>query len=71
MIYKVSLSIISFLNELELIHLHVSIAMVSTPLNDFNYFYPTQVIQFNINQLFADSEVVTIIAINTNYSIQL
>ena len=34
---NISLSIISFLDELELIHLHTSIAIVSTHLNGFNY----------------------------------
>ena len=32
----INLSVISILNELELICLHTSIAIVSTPLNGFN-----------------------------------
>ena len=53
--------------ELELICLHTSIALLSTQLNGFNYCYLTLQILLNINSLFADSEVVTSIAINTNY----
>ena len=60
---EVSLSIISFLNELELICLHTSFAIVSTQLNGFSYCYITLIIQFNIDHLFADSKVVTSIAI--------
>ena len=48
---------ISFLNELELICLHSNIAIVSTQLNDFNYCYLTLTILFNVDHLFADSEV--------------
>ena len=55
--------VISFLNELELIYLHASIAIVSTQVNSFNYCYLTLIILFNINHLFADIEVVTSIAI--------
>ena len=44
-----SLLIISFLNELELISLHTSMAVVSIKLNAFNYCYLTQIILFNIN----------------------
>ena len=40
----------------------MSIAIVSTQLNDFNYFYLTLIL-FNINHLFEDSEVVTTTAI--------
>ena len=50
--------VISFLNELELICLPINIAMISTQLNGFNYCYLTLIIIFNINHLFADSEVV-------------
>ena len=63
MIYKMSLSVISFLNELELICLHTSIGIVSTQSNDFNYCYLKQLILFNITHLFAQSEVLTSIAI--------
>ena len=42
---------------------HTSIVIVSTQLNGFNYCYLTVIILFNINDLFADSEVVTNIAI--------
>ena len=38
-------------------------AIVSTQLNGFNYCYLTQIILFNINHLFADSEEVTSIVI--------
>ena len=58
-----SLSVISFLNELELIYLHTSVAIVSTQLNGFNYCYLSLTIIFNINHLFAYNEVVTSIAI--------
>ena len=55
-----SLLVISFLNELQIVFfLHISIAIVSTLLNGFNYSYQTLMILFNINDLFADSEVVT------------
>ena len=62
--------VISFLNELELIYLHTSIAIISTQVNGFNYCYLTLLILFNINHLFADSEEVTSMQFNTNYSIQ-
>ena len=52
-----------FKNELALICLHSRNAIVSTQLNSFNYCYPTQIILFNINHLFAHSEVVAVIAI--------
>ena len=48
----------------------MSIAIVSTQLNGFNYWYLTLIFLFNINHLFADSKVVTSIAIKTNYSTQ-
>ena len=57
-----SFSVISFLNELELICLHTCIAIVSRQLNGFNFDYQT-IILFNINHLFVDSKVVTSIAI--------
>ena len=60
-----SLSVISFLNEFELICLHTSTGIVSTNLNDFCHCYYTLVILFNINRLLADSKVVTSIAIYT------
>ena len=58
-----SLLVISFLNELGLICLHTSIAIVSTQLNGFYYYNLTLIILFNINHLFALSEVVTSTAI--------
>ena len=61
--YEISLSVISFLNDSELICLHMSIAITSTRLNSFNYCYQTLIILFNINHLIAHSEVVTSIAI--------
>ena len=51
-----------FLNELELICLHTSVTIVFKQLNGFSY-YEHQKWQFNINRLFADSEVVTSIVI--------
>ena len=47
---------------LRLISLHTSIAIVSL-LNGADYCNLTLIILFNINHLFADSEVITIIAI--------
>ena len=58
-----SLSVISFLNELELIFLHSTIDFVSTQLNGFKYGYVILIIQFNINLFFTYSEMVTSIAI--------
>ena len=55
--YTYDLLVISFLNGLEQIYLHTNFATVSTQLNGFNYCYLT--FQFNINHLFADSEMVT------------
>ena len=57
------MSVISFLNKLELICLHTNIAIVSTQLNGFNYCYLTLIILFNINHLFAHIKVVSSIAI--------
>ena len=54
------MSVISFLNELELICLHTSIAIVFTQLNGFSYWYLTLIIPFDINHLFAHSEVTSI-----------
>ena len=56
------MSVISFLNEVELIHLHRSIAIVSPQLNGFKHCNLTLIILFSINHLFALSEVVTSIA---------
>ena len=50
---EISLSVISFLNELELICLHTTISLVSTLLDGFNYL--TLIILFNINHLFVYS----------------
>ena len=57
---EISLLVISFLNKLELICLYTSIP---TQLNGFNYCYLKLIILFNIDNLLADSEVVTSIAI--------
>ena len=58
-----SLSVISFLNELELFCLHTSIVIASTQLKGFKYCYLSLIILFDINHLFADSEVVSSITI--------
>ena len=57
------MSVTRLLNDLELICLLIIIAMVSTQLNDFSYFYLALIILSNINQLFVDSDVVTSITI--------
>ena len=49
------MSVISFLNELELTYLHTSIAIVSARLNSFNYCYLTLIILFNIMHSLAPS----------------
>ena len=54
----------------ELVCLHTRIDIVSTQLNSFSYCNRTLIILFNINHLFADSEVVTSIVFNANNSIQ-
>ena len=59
----ISLLEILFSNKFELICLHTSIAIISPQFNGFNYCYLTPIILFNINHLFADSEVVTSISI--------
>ena len=43
--------------------LPISYAVVSININGFNYCYQTLLILFTVNHLFADSEVVTSIAI--------
>ena len=58
----ISLLVILFLNEFELICLHICI-IISTQLYGFKYCYLTLKILFNINHFFADSEEVTGIAI--------
>ena len=63
MICQIRKSVNSFLNELELICLHTSVAIVSTQLNGFIYRYPTPIILFNINLLFSRREAVICIAI--------
>ena len=63
MICQISLSVKSFLDELELICLNTSIAIVSAQLSCFNYCHLTLIILFNNNHLFAHSKVVTSIAI--------
>ena len=58
-----SLLFILFLTELDLICLTTSNAIVSKQLNGFNDCYLTLIILFNINHLFARSEVVASSAI--------
>ena len=60
---EISLSVILFLNELELICLHTSTAIVFTQLNGFKYRYLTLIILLYINNLFTNSNMVTSIAI--------
>ena len=60
--WEISLSIILYLNEFELICLDTGIAVV-LQLDGFKYCYQTLIILFNINHLFARNEVVTSIAI--------
>ena len=43
--------------------MYTSIAIVSTQLNGFNYYYVTLIILFDISHLFAHSEAVTSIDI--------
>ena len=52
-----------FLNELELICFHTSIAIVSLQLNGFNYCDLTQMILSDMNHLSAHREAVLPIAI--------
>ena len=59
----ISLSVISFLNELKIICLPTCIAIVSTYLNGFNYCYLILIILLIIDHLFAQNEVDTSIAI--------
>ena len=49
--------------ELEVIYLYTNIAIFSILLNCFYYCYLILIILFNINHLFADSEVVPSIVI--------
>ena len=65
-----SLLVISFLNELEQIYLHTSIAIVFTQFNGFNYSNQTLIILFNINHLFAYKycDLTVIILLNTIHS---
>ena len=49
-----SFSVISFINELDLIGSRTSITIVSTQLNGFNYGYLIQIILFKINHLFVN-----------------
>ena len=48
----ICLSVILFLNDLQLIRLHTSIAIISSQLSDFNYCNLTLIIQFNITHSF-------------------
>ena len=50
---EISLPIILFLNESELIYLLNCI--VNTPLNDFNFWYLIYIILFNVNLLLVHS----------------
>ena len=43
--------------------MHINFTIVSIQLNVFNYCYLTQIILFNINDLFAESEMIKSIAI--------
>ena len=64
---EISLSIICFfLNELKLIYLHASIAIVS--ISGLNYCHQLFIILLNINYLFVHIEVVTLF--NTYNSIK-
>ena len=54
----ISLLVISYLNELKSIRLYTDIEIVSTALNGFKYCKQYYFL-FNINHLFADSEIVT------------
>ena len=54
--------VIFFLNELKLICLHISIAIVCTLFNGFKHCYITLIILLDINHLFKHSEVVSCIA---------
>ena len=49
---EIILSVVSFLNALELICLHTSIAIISSKLNGFNYCYLSHIILFNITHSF-------------------
>ena len=60
---EISLSIISFLNELEVIYFHTNVASVSILSNDFDCCNLTLIILFNTNNLFAHRNVIKSIAI--------
>ena len=45
---------------LELLCQHMNITVASTQLNSLKFFNLTQIIEFDINPLFADSEGITI-----------
>ena len=53
------------MNEFKLICLHPRIAVVSTHLNDFNYYYRTLIILFDITHSSAHSYMVSSIAVST------
>ena len=53
----------NFIFKSELIYLYINIAIASSQLNGFHNWYLTLIILFNINHIFADSKVVTSIAI--------
>ena len=51
------------LNDLEKKSLPSALAIVSTLFNDFTYCHLSKIVLFNINRLFADSKVVTVITV--------
>ena len=57
-----SLLVLLILNELELICLHISIAIVSPQLNGFKFCFIIMIIRLNKIHLFAYNEVVSSIA---------
>ena len=62
------LSVISVLNMFEFFCLDLSIAIVSTKLNGFNYCDLTLVFFANIDHLFAHKKWLQILLFSTNYS---
>ena len=68
MICQISLSVISFLNELKLICLHTNIATVSTQWNGFNYCYQSLIMLLII--YLHTVKWLQILLFNINYSIK-
>ena len=60
--------VILFLNELKIIDLHTSIAIVGAQLNGFKYFYITLIVLSNINSLVARNELVQNIAHTNSFT---